>query len=260
MRAVVIHFIIRVAAAAASQPQPHPHGTIPQDTGIWSRYSNILDGAGWLIARISHPFLPSSVTSSSSSRGIVRSFPARGRGPVEQVDDIDGRAVPVHIGASSDRGPAAAALRRTSSHYGEDDAPGVLAAPPAPRTLTSTSESATTTPIPQDFSMPKRGPQQGNLLYPYKANDTTTSYLTGSLRKMVPLDALPLSVAGRWVKDSKNQRVELRCTNWYGPHLEHGVVNGLNKQPLGLIAKVIVDAGFNCVRWERSYWEEEFSF
>ncbi|CAD7925079.1 unnamed protein product [Amoebophrya sp. A120] len=75
-----------------------------------------------------------------------------------------------------------------------------------------------------------------------------TFYLNNTISGRVEQDTLPLLTRGRWVTDSQNNRVNLRCVNWYGPHMGHAHVNGLNAQPLDVIAQIIVEADFNCVR------------
>mmetsp|Transcript_4890 Transcript_4890/g.14208 ORF Transcript_4890/g.14208 Transcript_4890/m.14208 type:complete len:485 (+) Transcript_4890:84-1538(+) len=59
---------------------------------------------------------------------------------------------------------------------------------------------------------------------------------------------LPLRTSGAWIVDKRDQRVRLRCVNWYGAHLETLVVGGLDKQPLSKLAFMIRALGFNCVR------------
>ncbi|KAH8705248.1 cellulase family protein [Talaromyces proteolyticus] len=56
-----------------------------------------------------------------------------------------------------------------------------------------------------------------------------------------------LHTSSRWILDSNNQRVKLRCVNWAG-HMEAHVPEGLNKQSIDTIAGWIADNGFNCVR------------
>ncbi|CAA3006098.1 uncharacterized protein LOC111406301 [Olea europaea var. sylvestris] len=57
----------------------------------------------------------------------------------------------------------------------------------------------------------------------------------------------PLSTNSRWVVNESGQRVKLACVNWVA-HLEVVVAEGLNKQPVDVISKGILDMGFNCVR------------
>ena len=59
--------------------------------------------------------------------------------------------------------------------------------------------------------------------------------------------AYPLSASDRWIVDSNGERFKLRCVNWAG-HLEPGIPEGLNKQPVDNIAYWIANNGFNCVR------------
>lgn len=60
---------------------------------------------------------------------------------------------------------------------------------------------------------------------------------------------LSLSTNSRWIVDDRNngERVKLSCVNWVS-HLEVAVAEGLSKQPVDVISKMIVDMGFNCVR------------
>ena len=48
--------------------------------------------------------------------------------------------------------------------------------------------------------------------------------------------------------DFSGTRVKLSCVNWYGFQLEDLVLNGLDRQPLEVIALRIKELGFNCVR------------
>ncbi|KAF7981816.1 hypothetical protein HWV62_31933 [Athelia sp. TMB] len=57
----------------------------------------------------------------------------------------------------------------------------------------------------------------------------------------------PLHTSGRWIVDSSQKRVKLRCTNWAG-HLETNVPEGLQHQPVDTISAWIAANGFNCVR------------
>ncbi|OQV19265.1 hypothetical protein BV898_06688 [Hypsibius exemplaris] len=59
--------------------------------------------------------------------------------------------------------------------------------------------------------------------------------------------ALPLHSSSRWILDSTNQRVKLRCVNWAG-HMETHVPEGLHKQAIEFLANWIKQQGFNCVR------------
>ncbi|KAK4389230.1 Glycosyl hydrolase 5 family protein [Sesamum angolense] len=60
--------------------------------------------------------------------------------------------------------------------------------------------------------------------------------------------SLPLSTSSRWIIDEPTgARVKLVCTNW-AAHLEPMLAEGLNKQPAGRIARLVVEMGFNCVR------------
>lgn len=69
-----------------------------------------------------------------------------------------------------------------------------------------------------------------------------------ALAALAVLPALgELHTSSRWILDSNNQRVKLRCVNWAG-HMEAYVPEGLNKQSIDTIASWIADNGFNCVR------------
>lgn len=58
---------------------------------------------------------------------------------------------------------------------------------------------------------------------------------------------VPLHSSSRWILDSSNQRVKLRCINWAG-HMEMNVPEGLHKQSIEYLSSWIANAGFNCVR------------
>ncbi|KZP10882.1 glycoside hydrolase family 5 protein [Athelia psychrophila] len=57
----------------------------------------------------------------------------------------------------------------------------------------------------------------------------------------------PLHTTDRWIVDSSQNRVKLRCTNW-GGHLETNIPEGLQHQPVDSISSWIAENGFNCVR------------
>ncbi|CAK7269746.1 hypothetical protein SEPCBS119000_003726 [Sporothrix epigloea] len=59
--------------------------------------------------------------------------------------------------------------------------------------------------------------------------------------------AIPLHSSSRWILDSGNNRVKLRCVNWAG-HMEVNLPEGLHKQPIATLADWIKEQGFNCVR------------
>ncbi|PWA68964.1 ricin B, lectin domain, Glycoside hydrolase, family 5 [Artemisia annua] len=61
--------------------------------------------------------------------------------------------------------------------------------------------------------------------------------------------SLALATNSRWIIDERNngQRVKLSCVNWVS-HLDAALAEGLSKQPVDVIAKKILDMGFNCVR------------
>lgn len=65
---------------------------------------------------------------------------------------------------------------------------------------------------------------------------------------LVPVDVLPLRTFGRDVVDRNGRRVRLFCVNWYGSHMGMLASNGLNRQPLDVLAARIAEMGFNCVR------------
>ncbi|KAL1967563.1 hypothetical protein VTN77DRAFT_3078 [Rasamsonia byssochlamydoides] len=56
-----------------------------------------------------------------------------------------------------------------------------------------------------------------------------------------------LHTSSRWILDSNNQRVKLRCVNWAG-HMEVNIPEGLHHQSIDTITSWIADNGFNCVR------------
>lgn len=62
-----------------------------------------------------------------------------------------------------------------------------------------------------------------------------------------PAYASVLHTSGRWILDSNNERVKLRCVNWAG-HMETNIPEGLQHQSVETIAAWIASAGFNCVR------------
>lgn len=59
--------------------------------------------------------------------------------------------------------------------------------------------------------------------------------------------AVPLSSSSRWIVDSNNERLKLRCINWAG-HMETNIPEGLHRQSISYIADWISKEGFNCVR------------
>jgi aryl-phospho-beta-D-glucosidase BglC (GH1 family) len=59
---------------------------------------------------------------------------------------------------------------------------------------------------------------------------------------------VPLSTAGRYVVDSQGERYKLRSANWYGFHLDHQVLKGLDRQPLDPMIGLFKAWGFNSVR------------
>jgi endoglucanase len=65
---------------------------------------------------------------------------------------------------------------------------------------------------------------------------------------------LPLRTEGRWIVDSAGERFKLAGVNWYGAEEEEFVPAGLDKRPVGDIARLIRDLGFNSVRLP---WSDE---
>lgn len=60
--------------------------------------------------------------------------------------------------------------------------------------------------------------------------------------------SLPLSTRSRWIVDEASRaRVKLACVNW-AAHLEPMLAEGLDKRPVGHIAKKVKNMGYNCVR------------
>jgi endoglucanase len=57
----------------------------------------------------------------------------------------------------------------------------------------------------------------------------------------------PLHTSSRWILDSNNNRIKLRCINWAG-HMEASVPEGLQHQTVDDIVSTIASARFNCVR------------
>ena len=68
-----------------------------------------------------------------------------------------------------------------------------------------------------------------------------------SLASLVHALTAPLHTSSRWILDSNNQRVKLRCVNW-ATHLEANTPEGLQHRPIEDIATMIASYGFNCVR------------
>ncbi|PGH28091.1 hypothetical protein AJ80_00349 [Polytolypa hystricis UAMH7299] len=64
---------------------------------------------------------------------------------------------------------------------------------------------------------------------------------------IVPVSGVVLHTSSRWILDSNNQRVKLRCANWAG-HMETRIPEGLQHQSVEYIARWIAQNGFNCVR------------
>ncbi|CAK7206732.1 hypothetical protein SEUCBS139899_009538 [Sporothrix eucalyptigena] len=71
--------------------------------------------------------------------------------------------------------------------------------------------------------------------------------LAGLAAAQTARPAIPLHSSSRWILDSNNERVKLRCLNWAG-HMEVNLPEGLHKQPISVIADWIKNQGFNCVR------------
>lgn len=59
--------------------------------------------------------------------------------------------------------------------------------------------------------------------------------------------SFPLHTNSRWIVDDAGLRVKLACISWTA-HLEPMLAEGLSKQPLDRISKLIGSMGFNCVR------------
>lgn len=58
----------------------------------------------------------------------------------------------------------------------------------------------------------------------------------------------PLKTHGAGIYDRAGEKFQLHSVNWYGPHMERQVVEGLEHQKLPDIVKLIKEAGFNSVR------------
>ncbi|XP_071720753.1 glycosyl hydrolase 5 family protein-like [Rutidosis leptorrhynchoides] len=60
--------------------------------------------------------------------------------------------------------------------------------------------------------------------------------------------SLPLSTKLRWIVDElSGERVKFKCVNWPA-HLKPMLAEGLDKKPVGNIARHVASMGFNCVR------------
>jgi len=55
--------------------------------------------------------------------------------------------------------------------------------------------------------------------YYFDPANNSTEFLNGTMKGMIPRENLPLETRGRWIVDQKNNRVELKCVNWYGVHM-----------------------------------------
>ena len=54
---------------------------------------------------------------------------------------------------------------------------------------------------------------------------------------------------GSWIVNAtSNQRLHLKCMNWYGAHMESFVVAGLHVRSVGELAQTFASTGANCVR------------
>uniref|UniRef100_A0A7N0VII4 Glycoside hydrolase family 5 domain-containing protein n=1 Tax=Kalanchoe fedtschenkoi TaxID=63787 RepID=A0A7N0VII4_KALFE len=86
-------------------------------------------------------------------------------------------------------------------------------------------------------------------------NLTTLTFLSSFLFLLATLShSLPLTTDSRWiVDDTSGHRVKLRCANWPG-HMEAMVPEGLDRQPVDDISKLIPQLGFNCVRLTWATW------
>src|ERR1041384_4889536 len=67
----------------------------------------------------------------------------------------------------------------------------------------------------------------------------------------------PLHTSGRWIVDASGSRVKLASVNWDGAESPEHVVGGLDRAPLGDIARWIKRNGFNSVRlpWSDEMYE-----
>lgn len=74
-----------------------------------------------------------------------------------------------------------------------------------------------------------------------------TLHLMALVTASLAAPSLPLSTSGRWILDSNQERVKLRCINWAG-HMETHVPEGLHRNSIPNIAAFIATTGFNCVR------------
>lgn len=72
-------------------------------------------------------------------------------------------------------------------------------------------------------------------------------FLFFTLSSVLGLALGQLHTSSRWILDSNNQRVKLRCVNWAG-HMEVNIPEGLHHQSIDTISSWIASNGFNCVR------------
>ena len=82
----------------------------------------------------------------------------------------------------------------------------------------------------------------------YMESTTEPRYCFCQDDSVTQLPALPLSTKGSKIVDANDDEIKLRCTNWYGAHMQRYVVNGLDKVPMDFVSKSISGLGFNCVR------------
>jgi endoglucanase len=66
--------------------------------------------------------------------------------------------------------------------------------------------------------------------------------------------ATPLSTSGRHIVDAHGKRVRLAGVNWYGASEDFGLPAGLDRTSRSKLAELIVEQGFNCVRFPFSVW------
>ncbi|GAD95395.1 cellulase family protein [Paecilomyces variotii No. 5] len=74
-----------------------------------------------------------------------------------------------------------------------------------------------------------------------------TVYFLCLLTQLIRPTIGQLHTSSRWILDSANNRVKLRCVNWAG-HMEVNIPEGLQYQSVDTISSFIADNGFNCVR------------
>lgn len=82
------------------------------------------------------------------------------------------------------------------------------------------------------------------------AQSTPTLSPLGPLNPLNPLGPpnSTLITDGQFILNSTNQRIRLRCANWYGAHQELHVVGGLELRSVSWLADLFQASGANCVR------------